>query len=174
MHIIAIPILPEEKHSRLDGLKHPALLQGLALLPVIYWFCQRLNDGSDEPLGLLTLLLALVLAWRDRSSLSAGKSARIGGAVLILMSVIGILGLPPMLRAGLAVAGVAMSYGIHQKSGLLGLLMLSLPVTASMQFYLGYPLRVVAAEGTIRLLELGHIVAFRSGTQIELNGKSWV
>jgi exosortase/archaeosortase family protein len=171
MHVITTSILSEEKQLRLGWLKQPALFQMLALLPVIHWFCQRLNDGSDEPLGLLTLVLALALAWRDRSSLVVSRAARIGGAVLILLSVIGIFGLPPLLRAGLAITGVAMTYGIHRKCGLLGLLMLSLPVAASMQFYLGYPLRLVAAEGTIRLLELFSIVAFRSGTQIELGGK---
>jgi hypothetical protein len=73
---------------------------------------------------------------------------------LVLLSVLGIQGLPPMLRAGLAVAGVATCYGIHRRAGLLGLFALSLPVVASMQFFAGYPLRLAAAEGTVRLLEL--------------------
>jgi exosortase/archaeosortase family protein len=47
---------------------------------------------------------------------------------------------------------------------------LSLPLAASMQFFLGYPLRVAAAEGTVRLLELGSLVVARTGTQIELGG----
>ena len=53
---------------------HPALLQFAALSPVLWWFGKRLNDGNDEPLGLLTFALALVLAWR----------ARICGVVLVL------------------------------------------------------------------------------------------
>jgi hypothetical protein len=50
---------------------HPAILQLLALSPVLWWFGKRLNDGSDEPLGLLTLGLVFLLAWRDRKSLHA-------------------------------------------------------------------------------------------------------
>lgn len=150
---------------------HPAVLQCVALAPVVWWFGKRLDDGCDEPLGLLTLGLACALAWRDRKSLHAGSRARVFGAVLVLLSVLGIHWLPPMLRAGLAVAGVATCYGIHRRAGLMGLLALSLPVAASMQFFAGYPLRVAAAEGTVRLLELGSVVVFRSGTQIELGGQ---
>ena len=143
----------------------------MALAPVLWWFGKRLNDGNDEPLGLLTLGLALVLAWRDRRSLRASPGARTIGAVLVLLSVLGIHWLPPMIRAGLAISGIAACYGIHRRAGLMGLLALSLPLAASMQFFLGYPLRVAAAEGAVRLLELGSLVVSRSGTQIELGGQ---
>ncbi len=146
-------------------------LQLFAFSPVIWWFGKRLDDGSDEPLGLLTLALALLLAWRDRKSLHASFPARVVGASLLLLSVLGIHWLPQMVRAGLAVSGLAMSYGIHRRAGLLGLVVLSLPLVASMQFFLGYPLRLVAAEGAVKLLELGGLVVFRSGTQIELAGQ---
>lgn len=136
---------------------HPAVLQCVALAPVVWWFGKRLDDGCDEPLGLLTLALACVLAWRDRKSLHANSRARFFGAVLLLLSVLGIHWLPPLLRAGLAVAGVATCYEIHRRAGLIGLLALSLPVAA--------------AEGTVRLLELGSVVVFHSGTQIELGGQ---
>ncbi|MES2923914.1 MAG: exosortase/archaeosortase family protein [Verrucomicrobiota bacterium] len=150
---------------------HPAILQLLAISPVLWWFGKRLNDGNDEPLGLLTLGLALVLAWRDRRSLHASACVRTIGAVLVLLSVLGIHWLPPMIRAGLALTGIAACYGIHRRAGLMGLLVLSLPLAASMQFFLGYPLRVAAAEGAVRLLELGSLVVSRSGTQIELGGQ---
>jgi exosortase/archaeosortase family protein len=158
-------------HVRRPWSLHPGWLQLCACSPVIWWFCKRLDDGSDEPLGLLTLALALLLAWRDRSALHASRHARVGGAVLLLISVLGIHWLPPLLRAGLAVCGLAASYGIHRRAGLVGLLALSLPVVASMQFFLGYPLRLVAAEGTVKLLELGSLAVFRSGTQLELAGQ---
>ncbi|MES2438129.1 MAG: archaeosortase/exosortase family protein [Verrucomicrobiota bacterium] len=150
---------------------NPALLQLAAVSPVIWWFGKRLNDGNDEPLGLLTLLLALFLAWRDRASWHATSGSRLAGAALVLCSVLGIHWLPPMVRAGLAVCGLAACYGIHRRAGLMGLLALSLPLAASMQFFLGYPLRLAAAEGAVRLLELGSLVVVRTGTQIELGGQ---
>ena len=149
---------------------HPAFLQLLALTPVIWWFGKRLNDGSDEPLGLLTMAVAVMLAWRDHRSLVTTPRARIGGAILLLFSVLGIHWMPPMIRAGLAVAGIATWYGIHRRGGLIGLFVLSLPLAASMQFFLGYPLRMAAAEGTVKLLELGSLVVARSGTQVMLDG----
>ncbi len=143
----------------------------VALFPVISWYVKRLDDGSDEPLGLLTLGLVGLLAWRDRAARTAGEPAKTWGAVLVLASVVAIPWLPPMLRAGLAVAGVAVFYGLHRRAGLLGLLALSLPVVASLQFYLGYPLRLAAAEGAARLIELGSLVVARRGVQIEIGGQ---
>lgn len=143
-----------------------------AAAPVVSWFIKRLDDGSDEPLGLLALVLALCLAWRDRRSLVASPRARTLGALTIMTSVFTLGILPPMLRATLAVAGIGTWFGIHRKPGLMGLLALSLPIVASLQFYAGYPMRLAAAEGAVRLLELSGIVVARSGVNIELGGTS--
>lgn len=164
-------ILPGAYLSAAMSKLHPALLQLVALAPVAVWFGKRLDDGGDEPLGLLTLSLALVLAWRDRASLHAGPAARILGAILVLSSVSSIFWLPPLLRGALALTGVAMCYGLHRRGGLIGLLLLSLPVMASLQFFIGYPMRVMAAEGSLRLLELGSLEVSRSGTQLALAGQ---
>ncbi len=146
----------------------PAILQAVALSPVIWWFANRLDDGNDEPLGLLTLALALVLSWRDRATAVGNPFP---GAALILISALGIHWLPPMVRAALGLGGLAIYHGLQRRAGVVGLLALSLPVAASMQFFLGYPLRVAAAEGTVRLLELASVSAVRAGAQIELGGR---
>lgn len=145
--------------------------QLIVLLPVLIWFLKRLHDGNDEALGLLTLSLALILAWRERKALGSGRQERLVGAGLLVLSVIALPWLPPMIRGIIAILGIAFTYGIHRRAGLLGLLLLSLPVAASMQFFIGFPLRVAAAEGAVRLLELFSVVVSRTGTQIELGGK---
>lgn len=147
------------------------LLPAIALTPAAVWFINRLDDGSDEPLGLLVLALALFLAWRDRRSLHASPPARTSGALVILASVLSIGFLPPLLRAALAVAGTGLWFGIHRRPGLLGLLGLSLPVVASLQFYAGYPMRLAAAEGAVALLELTGTTVVRNGVNIELGGQ---
>jgi len=147
------------------------ILLGLVLLPVVLWLIKRLDDGSDEPLGLLTLGLALILAWRDRRSLHASPWARTSGALVMLGSVLAIGLLPPMFRAALAIAGIGIWLGVHRRPGLLGLLGLTLPIVASLQFYMGYPLRLAAAEGAVILLKLGGVVVVRSGVNIELGGQ---
>ena len=173
---VARPGSFSEKSERMDGHRTTGaisnwLLPALALAPVIVWFVKRLDDGSDEPLGLLALGLALLLAWRDRRSLQATARARTCGAMLILISVLTIPYLPPMFRAALAVAGIGTWCGIHRRPGLLGLLGLSLPVVASLQFYAGYPLRLAAAEGAVKLLALTGSVVTRTGVNLELGGQ---
>ena len=141
-------------------------------MPVVSWYGKRLNDGSDEPLGLLVLGLALILAWRDRRTLHASARARTVGALLVLASVLAIGCAPPMLRAVLAVVGTATWCGLQRRPGVLGLLALSLPVVASLQFYVGYPLRLAAAAGAGWLLEAAGVVATRHGVNLELGGNA--
>ncbi len=148
------------------------LAMAIAWLPVVSWYVKRLDDGSDEPLGLLALLFAVVLTWRDRSSLHSTTANRITGALFLAASVLAIGTLPPMLRAALAVAGTGTWFGIHRKPALMGLFALSLPLVASLQFYAGYPMRLAAAEGAVRLLELSGSVVARNGVNIEIGGAS--
>jgi exosortase/archaeosortase family protein len=169
-------VMPEfQPHPETTGWLHrvPAwVLLLMASLPSIVWFFKRIDDGSDEPLGLLALGLAITLMWRDRRSLNACTHDGIAGGVLMLSSVLTIGTLPPMLRAALAVAGTGTWFGIHRKPGLMGLLILSLPLVASLQFYAGYPLRLIAAEGAVRILELGGIVVSRNGVNLSLGGSA--
>jgi exosortase/archaeosortase family protein len=158
--------------SSIIGKIHPLVWLLLALSPVIVWYGKRLDDGCDEPLGLLTLAFALMLAWRDRKSISASVEARLCGAMMVLGSVMAIVWLPPMLRAGLAVSGGAVFFGLHRRAGLMGLLLLSLPVVASLQFFAGYPMRIAAAEGAVRLLEMGSVVVSRTGAQLQIRGRT--
>ena len=168
--ISAPPMHSAESEVR-AGHRIPAwIMPALALAPVGIWFVKRLDDGSDEPLGLLVLTLAIFLAWRDRRSLQATAGARTCGALVILASVPTIGVLPPLVRAMLAVAGTGIWFGIHRRPGLLGLLGLALPIVASLQFYAGYPMRLAAAEGAVKLLQLGGIVVAGNGVNIELAG----
>ena len=146
------------------------ILLAITLLPVASWFIRRLDDGSDEPLGLLALALALILAWRDRQTLHSSTRAKTVGALALLASVASIGTLPPMLRAVIAVTGFATGFGLHRKPGITGLLVLSLPVIASLQFYAGYPLRLAAAESTVRILEAAGMIVSRKGVGIDLGG----
>ncbi len=146
------------------------LLMAIALLPSIVWFVKRLNDGGDEPLGLLSLALAALLAWRDRTSLKSGGHCGTIGALMLLSSVLMTGTFPPMLRAALAITGMGIQLGMQRRPGLLGLLVLSLPVVSSLQFYAGYPMRLAAAGGAVGILELGGIFVSRSGVGIVIGG----
>jgi len=53
-----------------------------------------------------------------------------------------------------------------------GLLLLSLPVAASMQYYLGYPLRVLAAKATALLVSLAGFPVSAQGTGLLWEGET--
>lgn len=143
----------------------------LVWIPVIVWFVKRLDDGSDEPLGLLALALAAALAWRDRASFHPHSAARIWGALLLFLSSASIGVLPPLIRAGLAILGTGAWFGIQRKPALLGLFLLALPVISSLHFYIGWPMRLAAAEGCVRILELAGVVIARHGANLEVGGR---
>lgn len=144
------------------------LVMGIIWLPTIVWHAKRLDDGGGEPLGLLALTIAAAITWRDRNHPAAGSMEKTAGALVLFVSIILIGLLPPMLRAALAIAGTGLWCGFRRNPALFGLWFLSLPLAASMHFYLGYPLRLAAAEGAFRLLELGGIVVARHGTNIDI------
>ena len=142
--------------------------------PVIRWYAARLTDGSDEPLGLLPLLAAVLLA--PRSGWRQPVPRRCQGVLAALLVVYGatFAFLPPLLRAVLWVSALAVvlvpSRASPPEEGVLApasgprsgpgwwmLMVLSLPVMATAQFYLGYPLRLVTtwlAAATLRLAGL--------------------
>ena len=157
-------------------------IAGLALLaaalwPTGWWMGRRMLDGSDEPLGLLALAALGMLLWHCRGRLRAAP--RLGWLVLALaLAVIStaILGrLPPLLSSLLGLlalgAGLAAFLPPTVATGpVLGLSLLSLPLLASLQFYAGYPLRVITAEASRWLLAAGFDVE-RSGASLRVDGQ---
>ena len=153
-----------------------AVLAG-ALWPTAWWMGQRMLDGSDEPLGLLAIAALAVVVWCSRGRLRAAPrlgwlAMALAGAVLatamlwhvppLISSLIGLLALGAGLIAFLPSSVAA--------APVLGLSLLSLPLLASLQFYAGYPLRVVTAEAGRWLLAPAYIVE-RSGASLRVDGQ---
>lgn len=153
-----------------------ALLAG-ALWPSWLWMGRRVLDQSDDPLGLLALAALGALAWQQRRALRIAPrlgwlALALAGAVLataaqgllapLLVSLAALLalaaGLAAFLPAAVATAPV------------LGLSVLALPLLASLQFYAGFPLRVITAEASGWLLRLSHSVE-RSGASLLVDGQ---
>ena len=166
-----LPVMdvPNDRVGR--GGAYPAWLIAASMLPLFVWYLRRLNDGSDEPLGLVSLGLALLLAWCDRKNLHASSRARTTGCMLILGSALLFPWVPPLPRALVAITGLSCFYGLHRRIGLLSLLLLSLPMVASLQFWLGYPMRVATAEGVVQALKTAGAVVSRLGTGIAIDGR---
>lgn len=145
-----------------SSVSRPGLIAGvllaLAFWPVARWYGLRLDDGSDEPMGLLALLAAGWFLWRDRDRLGMSRFSIGAGAAGLIVYLLAFPWLPPMFRAltAIVVAGTVFRIG-RAPAGTWLLLVLSLPVVASLQFYAGWPLRLGAAtvaEGSLQLLGL--------------------
>ena len=153
------------------------VLLAASLWPTWAWMGRRMLDRSDDPLGLLALAALGVVAWRHHRSLRAAPrlgwlALALAGAVVATAS----QGVLPPLAAALA-ALLALAAGLVAflpwavaSAPVLGLAVLSVPLLASLQFYAGFPLRVVTAEASAWLLRLGHEVE-RAGSSLLVDGR---
>jgi len=146
----------------------------LAAWPVARWYAARLGDGSDEPWGLAALAAALWFAPRRgwAEPLSTGRlltfCALIGGYVATYAL------LPPLGHALFFVTMLSVALSRRDKFPLAwwALLVLSLPLVATLQFYLGYPLRLAATACCLPLLWLGGLHVTAEGTALHWAGET--
>jgi exosortase/archaeosortase family protein len=152
-------------------------LLAAALWPTAWWMGQRMLDGSDEPLGLLAIAALSVLLWQRRGQLRAAP--RLGWLALSLAAAVTstavLWQVPPLLSSLLGLLALGAGFAAFLPPAVatmpvLGLSLLSLPLLASLQFYAGYPLRVVTAEASRWLLAAGFSVE-RTGASLLVNGQ---
>lgn len=148
-----------------------------ALWPAWWWMARRLTDGSDDPLGLLSIGVLTVLVWQQRHRLRPAPRLQwlATALMLTLAATLGAPWMPPLLSGLLAVLAMAAALAAWLPQRIptlpvLGLCVLALPLLASLQFYAGYPLRVLTAEATRLLLSLVYAVE-RSGASLLVQGQ---
>jgi exosortase/archaeosortase family protein len=147
------------------------LLSCLAFHPVFHWTVLRALDGSDEPWNLLALAFAPCWVWIDRSAAKSAHSslaALLGVAGYVLFYPL-LTPLPRGMLAMTALTGLISPLYLRCRFsvGLWLVLLLALPVVASLQFYAGYPLRVAVAE-------LARVLLRFSGFPVEVKGVALV
>ncbi len=133
----------------------PAALLGL-VLSTIPWYLRRMTDRSDEPLGWIALVtLIVLLLWiRLKPARSPVFETILGFAAIAVILARPLL--PDLIYAGFAV-GLFLTAATHRGMPPAGIVLglLSLPVLATLDFYLGYPLRLAAgwvAAGVLGIL----------------------
>jgi exosortase/archaeosortase family protein len=155
----------------LEGIRasRAALLGGLCLAawPVFRWYVARLTDGSDEPWGLVALVAALIFVpragWGEAVS-SRSQWLLCGGLAAYAASY---SVLPPLARALGFVTGLGLIAGQRVfPLAWWSLLVLSLPFVATLQFYIGYPLRWLTTLGCVPLLRLGGLSVTAEATTL--------
>ncbi len=158
-----------------------ALLTFAAIsVPSIYWYTQRMIDGSDEPVGVIALLTLLaliiarrrILAWR---SLDPSEWT-------VLISLVALLTLFRDLLPNLVVASLllvsATTFALRRglPPATMGMALLSLPLLATLDFYLGFPLRLACGwlfallfNGLVGGLELSGLSLVYQGIEVVID-----
>jgi exosortase/archaeosortase family protein len=156
------------------------LLQAAALWPHGHWLLRRVQDGSDEPLGLVALAALAVLWFRLAPVLrcTPQRPALAAAAGLTLAANGALWFWPPLactLLAALALAAALWAWlpAATPRAALAGLLVLAVPLLASLQYYAGYPLRLLTAQASTLLLQAAGYAAERSGATLLVQGQ-WV
>lgn len=157
----------------------PALMLlglGAATWPAWRWYVLRITDGSDEPWGVLALLTMLALRMRAGWGAGLRESHFLLPALLLAGYAAAYPFLVPLLRAVVAMGAFGLlllrGQGASGLWGLLGLHLLSLPIMATLQFYLGSPLRILAAQASATLLRLCGFGVVREGTLLHWKGET--
>ncbi len=153
-------------------------LQAAALWPHWRWAAARVADGSDDPLGVAALGVLVFAVWRMEPTLRA-QPRPAWLAVALLASVaatVGALAAPPLFGALFAALALAAGLRAFMPAGtamlpLAGLAVLALPVVSSLQFYAGFPLRVVTAQLSTWGLQAAGWAVERSGTAMVVEGR---
>jgi exosortase/archaeosortase family protein len=154
-------------------------LHTLALWPHGAYLIERAFDGSDDPLGLLALIaLAAWVAWRRQHLRLSPHLGWLCVSIALALVANGAwwAGAPALLASLLAAAslsGALLAWWPAERARLplAGLVVLALPWIASLQFYLGYPLRVLTAQLSAWALQLGGLDAVRSGASMLVQGR---
>lgn len=140
------------------------------------WYFSRAVYSWDQPWGLLALVAAFAFLFASRKPLPQGERSLALPTVLIVFYVATYLILPPLGRAGIAFTSLAVTltslrFGKFFHAGLFGLFALSLPAIPTVQFFGGYPMRVVVAQLSAPILRLGGFMVLPEGTCLNWAGK---
>lgn len=153
------------------------LLVVLATWPSVAWAVRRLLDDSDDPLGIVALGALGLALWHARPRFA--RSPRIApmgvAATLVVASDFPLAAMPDLVRALLASIAVVMALAAiadpdEPIAPYAGLAILALPLLSSLQFYAGFPLRVVTAEASRWLLTAAGSEVVRVGTALIVDG----
>ncbi|QTN32299.1 archaeosortase/exosortase family protein [Akkermansiaceae bacterium] len=145
----------------------------LAAVPVLRWYAARMQDGGGEAAGLVPLLFASCFLFRARREIASSTMGRGSGIAVLLAYAVSFQFLPPLIRAVMFIVAVALVTGVWRKPGIVLLLILSLPLAASLDFFFGYPLRLVTSVAAENLLGLAGLDVGREGVVL-LHGENVV
>ncbi len=155
------------------------VLIGLAFWPVLGWFITRSLDQSDEPWGLLSLATVIGLLIFQANKQNAvqnydrGTRDYIAGMLIIIFYIVTYRLTPRLLQSVLLVFALwffcVERLAMSSRAGIFGLMLLSLPVIPSLNFYAGYPIRYLVSMGTAFWLRGFGVPVIQEGAILSVN-----
>ena len=145
------------------------------------WYAQRISATPEETVSLAAAvaLIAVLAVMRGRATgVCARRTLPLVPAVFLLVAyAFSHLLTPPIVRCAIAVmavlwCGYVAATDERPPLAFWGLAALSLPVLPSLQFTLGFPMRVASAAMTVGLLRLQGLAVERQGTLLAFDGRS--
>ncbi|MBS2008642.1 MAG: archaeosortase/exosortase family protein [Cyanobacteria bacterium SZAS TMP-1] len=137
------------------------------------WYASRVLDRSDEPWGLISLATAAIFLFQDRvhrPEESGVKNAKLNGSLAVVSYIVLFPFAPNLVLGFLLIAALwfILSGDRPQtgRAGIFGLVLISLPLIPSLNFYGGYPMRLVTAAGTQLLLACLGMSVSQQGTML--------
>ena len=155
-------------------------LQVFAFWDVWRWYVSRAVYSWDQPWGVLALIAAIVFLLASRRPWPQTHRSLLLPTLLVIFYVATYLSFGPLARATVAFTALAVTisslrFGKTFHPGLFGLLYLSLPALPTLQFFGGYPLRLVVAELTAPVLRLSGFAVIPEGTCLNWAGRMiWI
>jgi exosortase/archaeosortase family protein len=151
-------------------------LQLLAFWEVWRWYVSRAVYSWDQPWGVLALIAAIVFLVASKRPLPKNEPSLFLPTLLIVVYVATYSIFPPLIRATIAFTALAVTtsslrFGKAFHPGLFGLFYLSLPTIPTLQFFGGYPMRVVVAQLTAPILRMGGFAVIPEGTCLNWGGQ---
>jgi exosortase/archaeosortase family protein len=147
----------------------------LAFWPIWLWYASRISDASDEPWGLISLATAICFLYEGRSEKRDEDDAHPIGPALVLLYIAVFAFAPNLILSLIVVLSLWFilpgARSMPNRAGICGLLLISLPIIPSLNFYGGYPLRFLTAAGASQMLHLLGLAVSQDGTMLTVQSK---
>ena len=156
------------------------VVQVIAFWDVWRWYVSRAVYSWDQPWGVLALFAAIVFLVASRKPRPQTERSLLLPTFLVIFYAATYFSFAPLARAtvaftALAVTASSLRFGKSFHPGLFGLFYLSLPTLPTLQFFGGYPLRVVVAQLTAPILRLSGFAVIPEGTCLNWAGRMiWI
>ncbi len=153
------------------------LLQIAAFWNVWQLLAARFAASGEAIWEILPLLSVFFFSWAARpKKLPVSSVAIIAAAFFLVVYAATFTVAPPLIRAFFAITSITFiisswRFGKVFHSGIFILFLMSLPLTDSLDFFLGYPMRAVVGEAVAFLLNLQGLDVYRDGVCLHFGEK---